>query len=63
MEEIDSYNEQPVNPHYVLVQAICNVISSLVMGSRRNYCGKDFKKHMKDLDDGFEVTFFSHLTP
>ena len=55
VDEIALHNGKPIDPHQIIMFAVCNIIGSLTSGSRCDYHDPEFVFHMDYIAKGFQV--------
>ena len=53
LQELESYNGKPTDPHFLTMMAIANIIDSIVNGNRNDYRDEYFNGYVRDM---FEIS-------
>ena len=52
---LESYNGKPMDPHFLTMKAIANIIFSIVSGNRNDYSDEYFNEYVRSMTEGFEI--------
>ena len=52
---LESYNGKPMDPHFLTMMAIANIIYSIVSGNRNDYSDEYFNEYVRSMTEGFEI--------
>ena len=52
---LESYNGKPMDPHFLTMIAIANIIYSIVTGQRNDYGDEYFNGYVRDMTESFEI--------